>query len=106
MEKEKNICFEYKKAAIADKEAIMNELEAVKEQIESLASSSKKQLEEITLLKDETIIKDAKIKELKKINKKLIGKTTELKTLYKDQWEEKIGEFELEKKQKQHVIEE
>ena len=52
MEKEKNICFEYKKAAIADKEAKMNELEAVKEQIESLASSSKKQLEEITLLKD------------------------------------------------------
>lgn len=83
----------------------MNELEAVKEQIDSLAASSKKQQEEITLLREETEIKQEKIKELKKVKKKLVDKTVELKTLYKDQWGEKINEFEREISQKNNVCE-
>lgn len=59
----------------------MNELEAVKEQINTLSASSKKQNEEIILLNEETEIKNSKIKELKKVKKKLIDKTVELKTL-------------------------
>lgn len=81
MEKEKNKVFEDRKNAIADKEAKMNELEAVKEQINTLSASSKKQNEEIILLNEETEIKNSKIKELKKVKKKLIDKTVELKTL-------------------------
>lgn len=81
MEKLKNVCYEETKAALAEKEAKMNELEAVKEQIETLTASSKKQQEEIVLLKEERQIKDQRIKELKKIKKKLVDKTTELKTL-------------------------
>lgn len=64
-----------------NKEAKMNELEAVKEQINTLSASSKKQNEEIILLNEETEIKNSKIKELKKVKKKLIDKTVELKTL-------------------------
>lgn len=83
----------------------MNELEAVKEQIDSLAASSKKQQEEITLLREETEIKQEKIKELKKVKKKLVDKTVELKTLYKDQWDDKINEFDREIRQKTIVCE-
>jgi len=83
----------------------MNELEAVKEQINTLQASSKKQKEEITLLTEEIEIKNGKIIDLKKVKKTLVEKTTELKTLYKDQWEEKINEYEREIMMKKNVSE-
>lgn len=105
MEKEKNKVFEERRNALVDKAAKMNELEAVKEQINTLQASSKKQIEEITLLNEEIEIKNGKIIELKKVKKTLVEKCTELKTLYKDQWEEKINEYEREIMMKNNVSE-
>jgi len=64
----------------------------------------KKQEEEIKILKDEVNNKNAKIKELQKTKKLLSEKASELKHLYKDQWEEKMGAYKKEISLKDQLI--
>lgn len=85
-----------KEKAISEKDEKLNELQAHKEQIHTLNENLKKQEEEIKTLKDDVNNKNAKIKELVRTKKLLSEKASELKHLYKDQWEGTMSKYKKE----------